>query len=69
MLIEGCMYVYVDLCGFMALSYLESEWAALSVFLFVCVCVCVSLCSYVESFSGEPRTVLHRLLSMSDGQV
>ena len=57
MLIEGCMYVYVDLCGFMALvGYLESECPALSGYLCVCVCVCmcvcVSLCS-CESFSGE----------------
>ena len=59
MLIEGCMYVYVDLCGFMALvGYLESECPALSGYL--CVCVCVW---------RKTRAVMHRLLSMSDGQV
>ena len=43
MLIEGCMYVYVDLCGFMALvGYLESECPTLSGYFCVCVCVCVS---------------------------
>ena len=51
MLIEGCMYVYVDLCGFMApVGYLESECPALSGYLRVRVCV--PLCS-CESFSGE----------------
>ena len=71
MLIEGCMYVYVDLCGFMALvGYIESECPALSGIYFVyvcvcvCVCVCVPLCSYCET-----RAVMHQLLSMSDGQV